>query len=383
MQKKIIALAIGLASTSAFAQSSVTIYGVADAAIVYSDKNAGLAANGGPGVEKHGRDTLSVNSGVLGGSRLGFKGTEDIGNGLKAIFVLEYGLDLVNDAGVGANPIGATTNSLRAGTASARQQLVGLSGNFGTASFGRQYAPGYWASTNTAGYYSDINPRKLTQTFLASTISGNSTARWDNSINYQSPTLANFNAQVIYQAGGQANEISSRESYGIGLNYAAGPLVVNYVYQNSKALTTAASGVLGLSTVSTMDGLRMEEHFLGGSFDFELAKIYASVQTMDIGDKAAAKNGNKAFAYSIGLAVPVGKGSLVGSYALADKNSNPRGPAAGAYQGQLESVAINYLHNLSKRTILYTGVIYSDDNTRNDATRGITTTFAAGINHTF
>jgi predicted porin len=86
MQKKIIALAIaGLASTAAFAQSNVTIYGVVDAAYVYTGVNGGNTLNTN---ESHSQDTSLIQSGQLDGSRIGLKGTEDLGNGLKAVFVL-------------------------------------------------------------------------------------------------------------------------------------------------------------------------------------------------------------------------------------------------------------------------------------------------------
>ena len=82
MQKKIIALAIaGLASSAAFAQTNVQIYGIVDAAMAYVNNSQG-------------RDGFAVQSGVLAGNRIGFKGTEDLGNGLKANFVLEQGFNL-------------------------------------------------------------------------------------------------------------------------------------------------------------------------------------------------------------------------------------------------------------------------------------------------
>src|SRR5574343_1641212 len=87
MQKKIIALAIaGLASTAAFAQSNVTIYGRMDLGGVYRDGNSG----GVNGVE----GKYEIASGVGSGSRIGFKGVEDLGNGLKAVFQSEFGIGI-------------------------------------------------------------------------------------------------------------------------------------------------------------------------------------------------------------------------------------------------------------------------------------------------
>ena len=82
MQKKLIALAIAGLSGAAFAQSNVSIYGVAD--MFY----AHVSASGAPNAN-------AIDSGGLAGSRIGFKGTEALGNGTSALFVLEYALELV------------------------------------------------------------------------------------------------------------------------------------------------------------------------------------------------------------------------------------------------------------------------------------------------
>ena len=121
MQKKLIALAVaGLVSAPVFAQSNVTIYGVADAYM-------GFGNHGG-------NDLAAVQSGGLSGSRLGFRGAEDLGNGLKAVFTLEQGVDISN---------GVASPSVGGDSVFSRQALVGLSGAFGTISLGRQYAPGF------------------------------------------------------------------------------------------------------------------------------------------------------------------------------------------------------------------------------------------------
>src|SRR5574343_864641 len=106
MQKKIIALAIaGLASTAAFAQTNVTIYGVADVGYAH------LRADGKKSMN-------NIDSGLLAGSRIGFKGVEDLGNGLKALFTLEYALAMDTNGSVGQ------IDSPWSGTAT-RQSFVG------------------------------------------------------------------------------------------------------------------------------------------------------------------------------------------------------------------------------------------------------------------
>jgi predicted porin len=139
MQKKLIALAVaGLASGVAAAQSNVTIYGVLDLAYVYSAggaKNPINPVTGLPTYIKSPDYTFSGLTGVGAGNRLGFKGEEALGNGLKAVFTLEYGLDPDINQGIGT------------GGLNARQQFVGLShAKLGTVALGRQYAPAFNAT---------------------------------------------------------------------------------------------------------------------------------------------------------------------------------------------------------------------------------------------
>ncbi|MBK7685506.1 MAG: porin [Rhodocyclaceae bacterium] len=90
MQKKLIALAIaGLASSAAFAQSNVTIYGIVD--VAYTHSSSGSSSTSG------------IDSGGWSSSRMGFRGTEDLGDGLKALFTLEYGLVARRESWCGDN----------------------------------------------------------------------------------------------------------------------------------------------------------------------------------------------------------------------------------------------------------------------------------------
>lgn len=98
VQKKLSALAIAAAfAGSAFAQTNVTIYGVADAGFVNS---SGDRANGAKNANFNG-----INSGIMSGSRLGFKGEEGLGNGLKAVFLLEYRWVLMSTVASAALPV--------------------------------------------------------------------------------------------------------------------------------------------------------------------------------------------------------------------------------------------------------------------------------------
>jgi predicted porin len=373
MQKKIIALAIaGLASTAAFAQSNVTVYGVVDAAYVYTHSNGGDRFNT-KATEKHGNDFSGIQSGQLAGSRIGFKGTEDLGNGLKAIFVLEYALDVDGNYGVGSSASGLA----------ARQQLVGLSSKAGTLSLGRQYAPGYYTVAMDATVASPaLSSVDAGQAFLGATIRAATPARWNNSVNLATASMGGVTVQGIYAFGENTNEIEMGASYGVGIDYAGGPVAVKYVYHNAaNAQGAAAAATFPTGTVPGSNNGTQQEHYIGLSFDAKVVKIVGSAQMVDKGSRTnAGGQAAEGQLYQIGAIVPVGKGNIHTTYAFANKDSATRlGP--NTYRGEMSSVNVAYTHGLSKRTTLYTGVRYTDNDVYNAG--GQTTAFGAGINHSF
>jgi predicted porin len=382
MQKKIIALAVaGLASTAAFAQTNVTIYGVADAAAVYTNTNGGAAGNG--------RDKFAIDSGGLAGSRLGFKGTEDLGNGLKAIFTLEYALSIDANTGIGA---GAATGT---SALQARQQFVGLSTKAGDVTLGRVYAPGYFTlSMDALAASPALSVVDAAQASIGASIRGTSPSRWNNAVNYKTANWGGFTGQMIYSAGENQNEVAMGESYGIGADYAAGPFAVKYVYQNTNSGTIASvAPVQPAAGVTTGTGLlnngATQEHYVGASFDLKVVKLMASAQMQDRGNRTNAAitavgvpaAGGSAEVYQIGAVVPVGKGNIHASYAYADLRGQTRNVAS--IGGQYDGVSVAYTHGLSKRTTAYTGLRYQDLQAKGTASGAVTTVFAAGINHTF
>lgn len=385
MQKKLIALAVaGLASTAAFAQSNVTIYGVADAGYAYS---SGERSGTLPGSANF----SGIQSGLLAGSRIGFKGEEGLGNGLKAVFTLEYHLAVDADEGIG------TVSTLKA-----RQQFVGLNhAKLGQLTAGRQYAPAFSAQTrNDAMISSDISALKWMNTAGGNSIQGSSNARWNNSVAYASPNWSGFTASAIYSFGesntnataaataaggasGANNGISTGDDgrYGLGLNYANGPLNLDAVYQTRRSVPNTT--VNGVTVVPTRDAIN--EWMIGGSYDFQVVKVMATYQDQsDNNGSSTTEIGNRV--WSVGAVVPVfGNGKIHVSY--ADLKWDRRG--AGSSDGW----SLGYTHALSKRTTLYTGYTYAD-NDRNAvvaagavaATRALgesNGTFVAGMNHTF
>ena len=327
MQKKLIALAIaGLVSAPAFAQSNVTIYGVADAYV---------------GIGKHGEnDFRGVGSGALSGSRVGFRGTEDLGNGLKAVFVLEQGFNI--DTGE------------EMGSGYQRQALVGLAGAFGTVALGRQYAPGYFFNHDgLAG--AAIGPQSILSAYAGMSITPNSGARWNNSVTYTG-SFSGLTARAIYSAkdiengNGYANDTtkfispSSDDAYGLGLEYANGPLKVSGVYQVVKFADTITT---------PNDGKKQKEWGVGAGYDFGVVALNASYQSAD--DLGGFKN-NDADLWAVGLGVPVGAaGNIHLSYGQI-KFDIP-----GDSDTKIKSYTLAYTQALSKRTTAYVAFNRTDN----------------------
>lgn len=165
MQKKIIALAVAaLASSAAMAQSNVTIYGIVDAS-AYTSNGGADAAAGVVGAKARNYGFLSN---AVASSRLGFKGTEDLGNGLKAIFNLETELSLAT------GQMGSGTSGAGAGNFT-RAANVGLASNYGTLTLGRQATPTYAAVA--ASDVLGANSGGLTNAWVYSNLDSNTTTR--------------------------------------------------------------------------------------------------------------------------------------------------------------------------------------------------------------
>ncbi len=376
MQKKLIALAVaGLASTAAFAQTNVTIYGLVDYGYAYrfDGKNAGSNV---PGVNTGTPNSSSqLNGGQSLGNRIGFKGTEDLGNGLKAVFLLEQGFML---------DTGAQQTS---GSQFTRQAYMGLSGNFGTAVGGRLYTPHYTFvsgldpfAAGTVGKYGNVY----------SPLSGVSTnaiggglmdpVRVDNAIAYISPTFAGgFSVTGAFSNNANGNDGSvnaTTNAYGASSSNAAnttvyailgkydnGPLTVglnyHYIAGGSVPVATAANLPAGYGNVFVDN---VQNVTLGGSYDFKVVKVMALYSYNDLKyDNSLNQNQGNATInnYMLGATAPFGKFVGKASYIYSDGNSKAGGDA--------QQFAVGLDYNLSKRTAIYSAYsfINNDDNRLN------------------
>ena len=322
MKKSLIALAVLATAGVASAQSSVTLFGIVDAT---------LQVGNGSGAGSSDKTQLG-NSGY-NGSRLGFRGTEDLGGGLSASFWLEAGV--TNDDGRGA---ATNTNNQATGGAVAgigggqgltcnRRSTVSLAGGFGEVRLGRDYTPQFWNLTVFDPF--GTNGVGTTQT-LKSSLGGPVTVRASNSMGYFLPrNLGGFYGQVQYYLGennqtGAATEDDGKGA-GLRLGYAAGPVNVALAFSS----TNYATGDIKTTNI-------------GGQYDFGVAKVMAHYNR----DRVSAAASVTQTGYLIGGLIPVGAGEIRLAYSRSKNNA--------AVSARTNKYAIGYVHNLSKRTALYT-----------------------------
>jgi len=310
----------------AHAQSNVTIFGLLD---------VNMAQERASGLKRNAMDTSELN-----GSRLGFKGSEDMGNGLKAIFMLESAVAI--DTGTSA---GFT-----------RQSYLGLEGSFGRVTLGRQYSPAFVAidpyeATGSSDRSAGMLHRKT------GSVARGYQVRFDNMIKYRSPEMAGFSVDVGYWNGAEniSNDSDLRRAgrgYGLTGMYKNGPLAASATTQRY---------------ISNNTGGTATTHGLGASYDFGVAKLYA-LYTQD--REGGTQGKGKARSYSVGAEIPVSKpGTLAISY-------GKRKESGEANTEDANGASIYYMHNLSKRTTLYTA--YSRINNQGNANYGFNITPAAG-----
>jgi predicted porin len=306
MHKKVIgALALGWISSAALAQSSVTVYGIADAGL--------LVERGAPA-----GTSTKIGSGIASGSRLGIKGTEDLGGGMALGFVLENGNNL--DSGSAA----------QGGLLLGRQAYVRLTTPVGAFGVGRQYSPFFKALDGVADPFSTGLAGNAQNIFA-------NNSRVDNSIEYCTPQLAGFSADVMYGAGEAAGDSARNRGIAVSATYSEGPLTVVLAHQQHDDARAVARSHNTMLTARYRFGAGVTAH-VAHSRNQDLLGIDSKDSLL-----------------GLTLALPVGK--LLVSYIDHDDQSPLRRDARQA--------AVGYLYPLSRRTDLYTA--YGHINNRNGA----------------
>jgi predicted porin len=384
MKKSLLVLAALAACGAASAQSTVTLFGVVDAA-VRNVSNKSVSTNVfGPGYSVKASRTELANSG-LSSSRLGFRGVEDLGGGLSASFWLEA--PITNDDGA----TGISSFS--------RRSTVSLAGSFGEIRLGRdktttvlneeQFDP--FADTGIGGsLIIDANETSVSGTGYGS----NSTyKRAGNMVQYYLPrNLGGFYGNVGYAlhentrtSASFATAASTDTGRHIGgrIGYAAGPLDVAASYaQNDTSFTTGtgAAAVARPGKVKTFN--------LGATYDFGVAKLFGeysrSKDQRDPLNPFTVVPDVDLTGYLIGVMVPIGPGQIRASYSQVkyDFNRVPTLFGVNAADPKANKLAVGYVHNLSKRTALYATVARVSNKNGAGLTIGAGPSFSTTFNGT-
>jgi predicted porin len=367
MKKSLIALAVMAAAGAASAQSSVTLFGIVDATLQWS-KSSGSGNN-----DVRFRMTHSgYNS-----SRLGFRGTEDLGGGMSASFWLEA--TVMNDTGAGNSSQGSSTGGATNGAGNGqglafdRRSTVSLAGGWGELRLGRDYTPTFWNLTVFDPF--GTNGAGTTLTVVGSNLA----TRANNSIGYFAPAnLGGFYGQVMYAENELSNACAgvtcaSNDTgtyYGGRVGYAAGPFNVAASY--GRILDNAVNpGTLAIGDTDAWN--------IAGHWDFGMAKVMAQIARLD-------SDATENTSWLIGALVPVGAGEIRVAYSQLSVDSG----VAGVADADAKRLALGYVHNLSKRTALYTTWAHTRGDTNALASNGGATgvggrsnVIDVGIRHSF
>jgi predicted porin len=347
MQKKIIALAVaGLVSGAAFAQSNVTVYGIVDTNVDHLTTSGDLTASGN-------LSRTNVSGSGLYTNRIGFKGSEDLGGGMKANFFIESNLG---------------TDAPAATTLGDRLMTIGLSGKFGSVNLGRQYTPYFnvLAAGDTFAYAGRGSANNVLGAAAAGTAAASiqGTVRQSNSIRWDSPNWNGFQAAVLWSAGAENQNTATKpysEGMGLSVKYANGPLAVGYAVDrvNATAVQTAAVG-------------DQNRNALTASYNFGMATVVGGYATSKQGDTSSVSSNAATF---IGVRVPVSAAGLVRVQWAKNDDKLATNIDSNFW-------SIGYAHSMSKRTTAYVNYGSFDLKT-NAAGRPDWRALQAGIAHTF
>ena len=343
-----------VSTTSAMAQSSVTLYGIVDAAVSYTTKQTGGSKT-------------AIDAGQLATSRWGMRGSEDLGGGLKANFTLES--TITNDTGAGGGAFGGGTP---AGTSGAslfdRNATVGVSGGFGAITLGRQniLAVDAMAPVDPIGFsqpginpnvsFSALNNGAFFSTF--GTNGGGAALRQNNSIRYALPVMSGFSGAAMYGFGEQAGNSSANRYLGLVGSFNAGPITATLGYNQ---LTNANA------SAATTDKITL----VGGGVKYEINNALAFKATY-----AQVKND----------LAPIGKISVVG--VGVDFLVMPALTLTGAFyntklndvvDAKAQQFVLKANYALSKRTSVYTLLTHAKAGSTAAADRSLIPVMTPGV----
>ncbi len=336
-----LSLALIGAAGAAHAQSSVTLYGIIDTSITYVNHADGA---------KNQWSISNSNAGDLSGTRWGLKGTEDLGNGLAAIFQLENGFDPGN-------------GRLQQGNREfGRQAFVGLQSNqFGTVTLGRQYDPSV-----------DLVQGITADNYFGSIFSTpgdvdnyDNSFRINNSIKYLSPTYAGFQVEAMYAFGGVAGQTGAGQTWSVGAAYNNGPIGVAASYlvvDNTNTLTAGKRTAWGGTSDGPFDTVNAGASTVNAAYQtaksINIARVAAQYTLGQFTFGASYSNAQyKADGYSLFATEKYNTGNAFVTYQLTPALLLGLGytytAGSGDTKDHYNQVSAGADYNLSKRTDVY------------------------------
>lgn len=392
MKKTLAAVAVLGAFAGSALAADVQLYGIVDTGVGYNHIDVdGLKVDGD-------KDKFEMKSGQASGSRFGFKGTEDLGNGLTVGFILENGIK--SDTGVDD---GVMFN---------RESSLFLEGGFGKVAFGRigslNNGQSSWAKVGMISAFgtSDWGGYSAQVGNIMATAS-----QWDNMIAYQTPDFAGFKVYAQYAMGNQVdgtdigkvegkygdeNESSSDRYYAIGATYNNGPFAAYFAVDsiNYASVTTE----LGNKVIKDMDDSLTVT--LGGSYDFDVVKVYLGAQYFDevklsgfsgpIKDAGVGQSSKvKGYGLSLTGDAPLLGGKAMFGIGYTDAETADSQDNAQDVDFQRYVISVGYDYPFSKRTDVYAVASYMQDNWEGKSTANKVEgdpsayTFYVGLRHRF
>jgi len=335
MKKEVVgALSLAMFSVAAHAQSSVTLYGMLDAGIAYTNNQSGKSA-------------WQQGSGLLSNTVFGLNGAEDLGGGLHALFRLESGFSLNNG-----------TQSYR-NTMFGRRAYVGLqSDRYGTLTLGRQY---------------DSVVDMLGPLAMSNNGDGNNLAAHpfdndnvddsfyiDNAVKYTSPTIAGVQFSGLYGFSNQPG-FSNNRAYSAGVSYANGPVNLGAAYLQLNRGGTTLAGALSSNDAPNFPAARQRVVGAGGSYAFDRLTVGA-LWTHSMFDETAASslpgavNSLRFDNYEVNARYALNPAvSFAGAYTFTNGRYDD---ATGTHRPKWHQVTLMADYALSKRTDVYVEGVY-------------------------
>ena len=354
MKKTLAAVAVLGAFAGSALAADVQLYGVVDTGLRYTHFDGDAAAAGYDAVDK-----FEMKSGQQSGSRFGFKGTEDLGNGLTVGFILE------NQFNSDDGSLSDSDHFFR------REASLFLEGGFGKIAMGRigsiNNGVSSWAQFGMLSAFGtswDYSAQMGTWAVGAGI--------WDNMIAYQTPTFAGFTVYAQYGMGSNnnENESSSDRYYALGAKYANGPLNLYLAVDSINYQTADANGALP-NADDIDDSLTVT---FGGNYDFEVLKLFAGAQYFDEAKVSSAfgllgaTDYNDTFStkfkgWSLGVSanIPVAGGSVLVGAGYMDAEAADSQKTADKDELTRWVVSAGYDYPLSKRTNVYGILTYAQD----------------------